>query len=299
MKLASLLNQELICLKSPVTTKAEAIAMLIGKMYKNYTFELDKDSLEQEVKKRETLGGTTFASGIAVPHARLDKFKDLIIGICVPQVPFQDEGTTVRMVVMILTDKSSSALYLNSLAAFLTISKKSDSFDRLLQSATAGDFIEKMTGLDISIKKELTVADIMTTELVTVRPETNLKDLADMFYSNKLSYIPVLDAKGDFIGEVTVGDTLRLGIPDYATMVGSLNFLSTFEPLEELLKNEEKLLVAQIMKKPSFKFTESTSIIEAVLELTQNKRRHIPVVRDKKIVGVVSTMDILNKVLRG
>lgn len=82
-------------------------------------------------------------------------------------------------------------------------------------------------------------------------------------------------------------------------MVGNLKFLNTFEPLEELLKNEENLKIKQIMRKPSLQFSDDTSIIEAVLELTQNKRRHIPVVKDKKVIGIISIMDILNKVLRG
>lgn len=299
MKLSSLLNQDLICIDSAVTTKKEAIELLIQKMYKNYTFELDKDSFTKAVQEREALGGTTFATGIAVPHARLDKFTDLIVGICIPSVPIKEDGNTIRMVVLILTDKSSSSQYLNMLASFITISKNEERFTALLRSPGSYEFIETIKSFDIHIKKELNVSDIMTKDLITVTPETNLKELSDILYKNQLSYIPVLDANGFFIGEVNISDTLRLGIPDYATMVGSLKFLTTFEPLETLLKNEQNLLVKQIMKKPSLQFTEDTSIIEAVLELTQNKRRHIPVVKDKKIIGVISTMDILNKVLRG
>lgn len=299
MKLASMLNQDLVCTGSKAVTKSEAIDRLIQKMYKNYAFEFDKEVVEKAVLEREKLGGTTFASGIAVAHARIEGFKDLLVGVCIPENPIADGKTALRMIVLIITDPAASSMYLNTLAAFIELSKNAERFAEILKATSGNEFIEMMGKFDIRIKKELTVADIMSRELVTVTPETTIRELCNLFCANSLSYIPVLDAAGDFIGEVNITDTIRLGIPDYATMIGSLNFLKTMEPFEALLKNEATLKVSAIMKKPSFKVSEDTSILEVALEMTQNKRRHIAVVNGKKIVGVVSTMDILNKVLRG
>ncbi len=255
--------------------------------------------MKSKVTQREALGGPSFPTGIAIPHARLDNFKDLIVGILIPATPIANETGLIRMVALILTDKSSSTLYLNTLAAFVKLSRDESGFSSLLACTTAQDFTDTLKGFDVNIKKEITVADIMSKELFTVKPETNLRELADLFSVQKFSYAPVFDDRGRFIGEVNIRDMLSLGIPNYATMVGSLNFLSAFEPLEELLKNEDILLVGQIMKKPSIQFSADTSIIQAVLEISQNKRRHIPVVEKGKIIGIVSVMDILNKVIRG
>lgn len=299
MKLASFLNQDLMSVGSKVTTKKEAIETLIQKMDKRYSFEAKKDAMEKAVWQREALGGTSFASGIAVAHARLDSLNDLLIGVCVPEKPIRDGDLSLKMVVLILTDQVASTMYLNTLAAFIELSKNDARFSELLASGSGAEFIEAVARFDIRVKKELTVADIMTREIVSVTPETTIRELCDLCYVRGLSYIPVLDASGDFIAEVGVTDAIKLGIPDYATMIGSLNFLKTMEPFEALLKNEKTLTVSQIMKRPSFKVAEDSSILEVALEMTQNKRRHIAVVSGKKIVGVVSTMDILNKVLRG
>jgi len=43
----------------------------------------------------------------------------------------------------------------------------------------------------------------------------------------------------------------------------------------------------------------SSSIIEVALEMTQNNKRHLPVVEGNKIIGIVSFMDLVKKVLRG
>jgi nitrogen PTS system EIIA component len=299
MKLASLLNQDLILTASPAKTQDEAVEALIQKMYKSYSFEFDQDIVKKAVEKRETLGGTSFETGIAVCHARLENFDDLIIGICVPAKPIPSEHGELRMIVLILTGAAASTMYLNALASFVSLSKDSARFSKLLSLPGGNEFIDTIGEWDIRVKKDLTVADIMSSNLISVTPETTIRELCDLFSANSLSYIPVLDAAGDFIAEVNITDTIRLGIPDYATMIGSLNFLKTMEPFETLLKNEATLKVSQIMKKPSFKVTRDTSILEVALEMTQNKRRHIAVVDGKKIVGIVSTMDILKKVLRG
>jgi len=299
MKLSSLLNPDLICVQSAFETKGQAIDAMIQKMCKRFSFEAGNEQIVRAVADREALGGTTFATGIAVPHGRLENFNDLVIGICVPTTPIPTDTVPIRMLVLILTNKSSSSLYLNSLAAFVKLSKDEAAFGRLLSAGTSIEFWETFKKLDIEIKKELTVSDIMSKDIQSVTARSTLKELADIFYSQRFSYMPVVDDQGKFIAEVNILDMLKVGVPDYATMIGSLKFLSTFEPLEELLKNEDTLTVSQIMKKPSLHFSPDTSIIEAVLEFTQNKRRHIAVVQDDRIVGIVSVMDVLNKVLRG
>ncbi len=299
MKLSSLLNQDLFAVRAQVSTVREAIELLLQKMYRQYNFEFTKEEVSRALADREALGGTIFNTGLAIPHARLEKLNDLLVGVCIPERPIEVDGMTIRIVVLLLTDISSSSLYLHTLAAFAALSKDPARFGELMAAQSPGELFDTIKKYDIQVKKELTVSDIMTRGMFTVTPETNLKDFFNLCASHNLSYVPVVDAEGDFIGEVTVSDALKLGIPEYAAMIGSLNFLTSFEPFENLLRDEQTLLVSQVMRKPSFKLTENTSILEAALELTQNKRRHIPVVQGTRILGIVSTMDILTKVLRG
>jgi signal-transduction protein with cAMP-binding, CBS, and nucleotidyltransferase domain len=52
------------------------------------------------------------------------------------------------------------------------------------------------------------------------------------------------------------------------------------------------------MEPPTNTFTRQTSVVEAVFTFTKTRKRHIPVVDNRQIVGLVSYMDILTKVLR-
>ncbi|HOV14289.1 MAG TPA: PTS sugar transporter subunit IIA [Spirochaetota bacterium] len=297
MKLVSLLNKNFIKIQYEVKSKEEAIFFLIDTISKEFDLHSLKDLIMKKVLERETLGGTSFETGIAIPHARLEDFNDLVIAICVPKKPFIDNGIEIKMVVLILTSKSSSKTYLQVLSSFAQISQDKVLFDKLSFTKNSNDFLSLID--DLKIKKDLTVEDIMTKEILKVTQQTTLKEILDIFYKNNISYAPVIDEKDNFIAEVTMLDLLKVGIPNYALMMGNLKFLTSFEPLEELLKNEETILVKDIMVKPDIMLEKDSSIIEAALKLTQKQKRHIPVVFENKVIGVVSFMDILKKVIRG
>ena len=298
MKLSSLLKPDYIKVNKDIRTKEEAIKEILKTFVERYDFPVSYDYLLNAIEEREKLGGTTFPTGIAIPHARLDNFDDILIGILVPQNPIKDENIDIKMVVLIFTSKTVSTVYLNALAALTKVSKNKESFSKIIAASSGEELVNIIEKLDITVKKEMTVADIMSENVVSVSAKTTIKEIADIFYANKLGYVPVLDERGEFIGEVNLMILIEEGIPDYATQLGNLNFLKSFEPLERLFRKEDVILAGQIMRKPSVIFTRETSIVEAALEFTKTKRRHIPVLEEKKVVGVLALVDILNKILR-
>jgi len=151
---------------------------------------------------------------------------------------------------------------------------------------------------DYSLVKVVTVEDLLTEAPVTVRSDATLADLIDLFHHHNLSYVPVVD-DDRLVGEVALGDVLKAGFPDFASQVGNLKFLKTFEPFENLLKKEDSVLVRDLMKPVAFGCDPSASVVELCFEFLQKGRRHCPVIRGRQLVGVLSVMDILNKVIRG
>lgn len=296
MKLTSLINHDLIKLGASVKSKEEVITLLVDEIYNKYNFKQSKEQIFNSVMEREKLGGTAFETGLSTPHGRLEYFNDIIIAICVPREPIIVESNKITMFVLLLTSKIGSKLYLQTLSTFAKISTKKELFNSLITSNNKSEFIDKIS--DVYVKKELLVEDIMSERILTLKQDNNLKELADLFYKHSISYAPIVDDDNNIIGEVTMNELLKVGIPNYALLIGNLNFVSSFEPFEELLKNEDKILIKDIMKKPSIKLTKGTSIVEAALELTQNGRRQLPVVEGNKIIGVLSYMDVLKKIIR-
>ncbi len=298
MKLHNLLSDEVIFLQREVSSKDEAIAILIQRVVEKYSFETDSKILVDAVHQRELLGGTSFPTGLAVPHARLDNFDDIIITVLVPKVPFMDGGIKVRMVALILTAQTKPTLYLNCLSALVKLSQKDDIFNSLITAKSSKDFLKVLENQDISVKKPVLVGDLMSPPTITGSPKTSLKEILDIFYEHKFSYMPIVDNFQNLLGEIRLMDVIELGIPDYARQLTNLKFATSLEPFEKLLENESTFIASQIMKHPTVLLTPQTSLMEAALELSRNHERQLAVVEGKKLVGILSYMDLLYKILR-
>jgi mannitol/fructose-specific phosphotransferase system IIA component (Ntr-type) len=298
MLLSSLLDPELIKVKIKASTIKEAIEILLETLLAQYSVPLDKESVLQAILAREELGGTILPTGLSIPHARIDFFNDILIGFATLKTSIDVNGVQVRAISLILTSKTTSNLYLNCLSSFARISWNPELFSRIIAAQTSHEIASIIQQSNLEIRKELTVEHIMSTELCTIQPDLPVSKLIDRFIERNTSYIPVVNESMHLIGECSVIDVLRLGIPNYTQIIGNLNFLKTFEPLEELLDKEDSILVHNIMEPPSHSFQRSTSIVEAVSTFTKSRRRHVPVLDGQKIIGVLSFMDILRKVLR-
>ena len=299
MKLSSLLNENLIEIRDSIGSKGEAIDLLVDKIFNSYKFKRSKEELIKAIYDREKLECTTFDNGIAIPHARLEEYSDLIIGVLLLKKAAVFDGKEVKMMILIMTSKTSSKIYLNTLAAFAKISMNKELFENLLNCSDSAEYTNLIKNSGISVKEELTVESIMNEKVITVSPQSTLAEVIDNFCIHDILYAPVVDNTGKFIGEINIKEIIKTGIPDYATQIGNLSFLSSFEPFEELLKNEDSIKIGDIMKKPVLQFEANASIIEVAFSLSKFNKRHAPVIKDDKIIGVVGLKDIMKKVLRG
>ena len=119
MKLSSLLEAEYILVGNDIRTKKDAVETILEEFKGKYNFTIDFDYVRKTIEEREQLGGTSYESGIAIPHARLDNFDDILIGILIPANPVMDGNTQLSMIVLILTSKTVSNVYLNTLASLV------------------------------------------------------------------------------------------------------------------------------------------------------------------------------------
>ena len=298
MKLSSLLDSRLIEINDQTDSIEKAVEILTEKICRNLNFRISQDEIINSVKERELIRETLLPEGIAIPHCRIDKFEDIAIAIFLPKRKIVENGKTVKIIFLIITSKESSTIYLNTLSSIAKLSINKKLWDRLIGAQSPSEIISLLDESGIMIKKELNVSDIMNRCIISVTPETTIKELVDVFSINHISYIPVIDSENELVGEVEINDVIGYGIPDYINMVGSLKFLSTLEPFEEMLKNEEKILVKNIMRKPTLEIKTETSIVELAFRLIKMKKCYSPVIKNGRITGIVGLEDIVNKVLR-
>lgn len=298
MLLSSLLEPTFIHLHSDMRSKDEVIEHLLRHFQKKTPSAFDTEKAERALADPEALRGAVFPSGMAVPHARLASFTDLLIGICVPRAPIPMEGTPVRLVVVVLGPMEFSDTYLNTVGAFTRIARDTALVDRLVGSRFPHEVLQRIEESGLTVQKRYTVGDAMTTEIATVSPDDKLSEVAKRMYSRNAIYLAVVDEQGKLVGEMRVLDFLEQGLPYYATMMEGLRFTDSLAPLEALRQKGETMKARDVMQKPAGALHPETSIAEAVFEFVRARRQVLPVVDQGRIVGTLWAFDILRHVIQ-
>lgn len=136
--------------------------------------------------------------------------------------------------------------------------------------------------------------DIMTTPVISVAPETGVSDVARLLLERHISAVPVIDTEGRLVGMVSEGDFLRRA-EDGSHRHGSwwLRLLSgSGENAADYVKTHGRS-AADVMTRDVVTVTEDTSAGDVAHLLETKRIKRVPVLRDGKVVGIVSRADLL------
>lgn len=138
--------------------------------------------------------------------------------------------------------------------------------------------------------------DVMTHEVVTAKPQDTVADLANKLLEHGISAAPVVEAD-KLVGIVSEGDLVRrseIGTSDHHRAWWLQLFTSESKLTDEYVKSHANH-VRDVMETKVVTVEEDTSLSEIAGILEKQHIKRVPVVRDGKLVGVVSRADILRK----
>jgi len=139
--------------------------------------------------------------------------------------------------------------------------------------------------------------DVMTTAVVTVKPDTPVREIAELLLEHSISAVPVVDEDGAVIGMVSEGDLLRFSAEDReARRDWWLAMLAQGESLSPQLLDSLQTparTAHQIMSAPVVTVTEHTDVPEIGKLLATYRIKRVPVLREDRIVGIVSRADLI------
>ena len=118
--------------------------------------------------------------------------------------------------------------------------------------------------------------DVMYKFVIAATPQAIGRDLAQQMLSGMYSGLPVVDASHHIIGVVTEFDLLKA--------------ITDGKDLQTVKANE-------IMSRPAICVEEDDEIEMVIAKMTTHNFIRIPVVRDGKLVGLISRADILSRML--
>ncbi len=123
------------------------------------------------------------------------------------------------------------------------------------------------------------VADYMTRAVLTVTPDTPVRELERRFTEHDFNGFPVI-ADGAVVGVVTKFDVLKAFIFTPQTVV---------PPYEELSRRT----AAEIMTRDVLTFTPATPLTRVLQALVDARVKSFPVLEDGRLVGIIAREDVM------
>ena len=160
--------------------------------------------------------------------------------------------------------------------------------------------LDQVTLDTVEVEEEamLLARDIMTKDVAFVRAETPILDIAKLLADRNISAVPVLDDKGSPIGMVSEGDFI--GRNSTGNQVKRkewwLDLLAEGETLSPdfvASLRAENRAAADIMSTPVVAVEETAEICEIARLLEEYRIKRVPVLRDGRVVGIVSRADLV------
>lgn len=139
--------------------------------------------------------------------------------------------------------------------------------------------------------------EIMTRDPVAVAADTPTPEIARILLAHAISAVPVVDDRGAPVGMVSEGDLLGRGQADReARRDWWLALLAEGEALDAdfvaSLKNRRRT-ARQVMSAPVVSVAETSEIGEIARLLEAHRIKRVPVLREERLVGIVSRADLL------
>jgi CBS domain-containing protein len=132
----------------------------------------------------------------------------------------------------------------------------------------------------------LKVKEVMTKELITVRPDTILKEVNSIFNTENIHHIPVVTEDNTFRGIISKSDILLL--MDWGT---KLNLPASLRKNTFLLTSN---LAKDVMESNVIKVSPDDIIKKCVQIFRENYFRALPVVDENDfLLGIITTYDLM------
>ena len=305
MKLSSYLSEDKIISNLKGETFEELITNLLKELAKtNKQVKVEQEIMKRAILKRESEASTYIGNGVAIPHARLEYFDDIIVSIAFPEkhVTMKNvmgEEEPVDFIVLIVADvlKNKNILKIMSGISRLCLKNK-DVFKEILKYKSPEKTIEILNKMKIEIDHNITAEDLFTTSILPAKENNTLEDIAKRIIMDKVSGIPVVDNHNNFLGEITERELIAFGMPKHTTILNDLSFLTVGEPFENYLVNEKITTIKDLYRTEGIITIDKDASLMEISYIFMNKGvTRIYVLENNKYVGLIFRSDIIKKIL--
>ena len=142
-------------------------------------------------------------------------------------------------------------------------------------------------------------ADVMVTDVITVGPEARVPEVAELLLRHRISAVPVVGGHGEILGIVSEGDLLNR--PEAETMHRKswwLEFLASRETMAADYVRSHSQHVTDVMTRNVIAAPPDISVADLAALLEKHRIKRVPIVKDGKMIGIVSRANLLASLVR-
>lgn len=138
-------------------------------------------------------------------------------------------------------------------------------------------------------------ADVMTRNVISVERDTPVREIAGLLLTHRISAVPVIDANRRLLGIVSEGDLMRRiqsNSPKHRSWWLEAFSLAQSTPDEYVKAHGSK--ASDVMTSSVLSIGEDTPLHEVATLLEKKHIKRVPVVREGRVVGIVSRANLLH-----
>lgn len=144
-------------------------------------------------------------------------------------------------------------------------------------------------------------SDIMTAQVITASPDDTVLSIVEKMLENRISAVPIVDEHGRLLGIVSEGDLMNRSETETERRPRP-RWLEFFVGPERLAKDFLKshgTRASDVMTRSLVTGTEDESAADIARKLERHHIKRVPIVRDDKLVGIVSRANLLRSFAQG
>jgi len=136
------------------------------------------------------------------------------------------------------------------------------------------------------------VHELMAPAVITVGPKTPLRKILPLMLRYHLNDVLIVDNQQHLVGIITYADLSRKLLPSEMELMEHEEYLTTPQSMEDRFSDIAGLPADEIMTRNVLTVSPDLEVLKAGATLIAHRVKQLPVIRDHKIVGIISHTDI-------
>ena len=147
----------------------------------------------------------------------------------------------------------------------------------------------------------ITAKDIMTTDVITISPETEIAQAAKLLLTNRINGVPIVNEAGELVGILCQSDLIiqqkNIPIPSLFTLLDGYIPLTSSKKIDREVEKIAAAKAEDAMTANPVTVSPDTEIEKVAALMVEKSYHTLPVVDAGKLVGIVGKEDVLRTLI--